>query len=40
MLMSAYSVANLDDIDEAGEGRCPWRPVRHHFGITSFGVTT
>ena len=38
--MSVYSVANLDDIDEAGEGRCPWRPVRHHFGITSFGVTT
>ena len=22
------------------DGREPWRPVRHHFGITSFGVNT
>lgn len=21
------------------DGRCPYRPVRHHFGITTFGVT-
>jgi tetratricopeptide (TPR) repeat protein len=20
------------------DGRCPWRPVRHHLGITAFGV--
>ena len=20
------------------DGRCPWRPIRHHFGITAFGV--
>jgi hypothetical protein len=20
------------------DGRCPWRPARHHFGVTSFGV--
>ena len=33
-----YAVAHLDDIDETDDGRCPWRPVRHHFGITSFGV--
>jgi tetratricopeptide (TPR) repeat protein len=33
-----YAVAHLDDIDETNDGRCPWRPVRHHFGITSFGV--
>jgi mannose-6-phosphate isomerase-like protein (cupin superfamily) len=35
-----YVVANLDDIDEASDGRCPWRPVRQQLGITSFGVTT
>jgi tetratricopeptide (TPR) repeat protein len=36
--MSAYAVAHLDEIDEISDGRCPRRPVRHHFGITSFGV--
>jgi len=36
--MSGYAVAHLDDIDELDDGRCPWRPVRHHFGITAFGV--
>jgi mannose-6-phosphate isomerase-like protein (cupin superfamily) len=36
--MSDYAVAHLDEIDEMDDGRCPWRPVRHHFGITSFGV--
>jgi tetratricopeptide (TPR) repeat protein len=36
--MSDYAVTQLDEIDELTDGRCPWRPVRHHFGITSFGV--
>jgi quercetin dioxygenase-like cupin family protein len=36
--VSSYEVARLDDIDEISDGRCPWRPVRHHFGITSFGI--
>ena len=36
--MSGYAVAHLDEIDELSDGRSPWRPVRHHFGITSFGV--
>ena len=36
--MSGYAVAHLDEIDEQDDGRCPWRPVRHHFGISSFGV--
>src|SRR5512145_543112 len=36
--MSGYAVAQLDEIDEQDDGRCPWRPVRHHFGITAFGV--
>ena len=36
--MSDYSVTHLDQIDEITDGRQPWRPVRHHLGITSFGV--
>ena len=36
--MSGYKVAHLDEIEEVSDGRCPWRPVRHHFGITSFGI--
>ena len=38
--MSGYTVARLDEIDEITDGREPSRPVRHHFGITSFGVNT
>lgn len=37
--MSDYAAARLEDIDEITDGREPWRPVRHHFGIASFGVT-
>jgi tetratricopeptide (TPR) repeat protein len=36
--MSRYAVAHLEEIDEISDGRCPSRPVRLHFGITSFGV--
>src|SRR5436305_3308572 len=36
--MSEYAVAHLDEIEEVTDGREPWRPVRHHFGITSFGI--
>jgi tetratricopeptide (TPR) repeat protein len=36
--MEGYSVARLDEIEEANDGRCPWRGVRAHFGITSFGI--
>ena len=36
--MSRFAVARLDEIDEIDDGRCPFRPVRHHFGITSFGI--
>ena len=36
--MSGYAVSHLDEIDEMDNGRCPMRPVRHHFGITAFGV--
>jgi len=36
--MTEYAVARLEEIDEVDDGRCPWRPIRHHFGISSFGV--
>jgi tetratricopeptide (TPR) repeat protein len=36
--MTSYAVAQIDEIDEITYGRCPWRPVRHHFGVTSFAV--
>src|SRR5581483_5722436 len=37
--MADFAVARLDQIDEVDDGRCPFRPVRHHFGMTTFGVT-
>ncbi len=37
--MAAYSMAQLDEIDKLVDGSCLYRPVRHHFGITSFGAT-
>ena len=37
--MAKYEVARLDEIDEMTDGREPWRPVRHHLGITAFGAT-
>jgi hypothetical protein len=36
--MTSFAVAQLDEIDEIDDGRCPFRPVRHHFGIRTFGV--
>src|SRR5262245_48648155 len=38
--MSGYEIAHLDEIGERDDGREPYRPVRHHFGITSFGITS
>jgi mannose-6-phosphate isomerase-like protein (cupin superfamily) len=38
--MSSYTVTRLAEIEEVRDGRCPFRPVRHHFGIRSFGVNT
>lgn len=34
--MASYS--KIDDIESMDDGRVPFRPVRHHFGISSFGV--
>ena len=38
--MSAYEVVHHDEIEEATDGREPWRAVGHHLGITSFGINT
>jgi hypothetical protein len=37
--VKTYAIARLDEIGALADGRYPYRPVRHHFGITSFGVT-
>jgi tetratricopeptide (TPR) repeat protein len=37
--LARYAVAHLDEIDELADGRCHYRPIRHHLGITAFGVT-
>jgi tetratricopeptide (TPR) repeat protein len=37
--LNGFEVAHLDEIDEQADGRCLFRPVRHYFGITGFGVT-
>ena len=36
--MSNYEAARLDEMPEIDDGREPFRAVRHHFGITSFGI--
>lgn len=36
--MPKYAVAHVDDIDEFADGRCRYRPIRHHLGISAFGV--
>jgi hypothetical protein len=38
--MAGYAIARIDEIEELDDGRQPMRPVRHHFGITAFGVNT
>jgi hypothetical protein len=37
--MVQYAVSKLDDIDEFGDAGASYRPIRHHLGITAFGVT-
>jgi quercetin dioxygenase-like cupin family protein len=36
----SYSFARFDAIEEIDDGRAPFRPTRHHFGISSFGINT
>jgi tetratricopeptide (TPR) repeat protein len=39
MKMAAnYGIAQLHEIDGIDDGREPFRPVRHHFGIQTFGI--
>jgi len=38
--MSGYVVAQIDEMEEVNDGRCPVRPVRALLGIRSFGVNT
>jgi hypothetical protein len=37
--MASYAVAHLDEIEEFADGRCHYLPIRHHLGISAFGVT-
>ncbi len=37
--MARYAVAHLDEIEEFADAGCRYRPIRHHLGITAFGVT-
>jgi mannose-6-phosphate isomerase-like protein (cupin superfamily) len=38
--MARWEVTPLEEIDELDDGREPFRPVRQHFGISSFGVNS
>ena len=38
--MSGYQAAHYTEITDVNDGRVPMRAVRHHFGITTFGVNT
>jgi tetratricopeptide (TPR) repeat protein len=35
-----WAIARIEEIEEVDDGRCPFRPVRQHFGIRTFGATT
>jgi hypothetical protein len=37
--MAGYAVAHLDEIEEFADAGSHYRPIRHHLGITAFGVT-
>jgi tetratricopeptide (TPR) repeat protein len=38
-MVMAYAIAHLDEIAEFEDAGCHYRPIRHHLGITAFGVT-
>ena len=38
--MASSSVSRLDSIGEIDDGGVPYRPLRQHFGIASFGVNS
>lgn len=37
--MVTYAVAHLDEIEEFADAGSHYRPIRHHLGVTAFGVT-
>jgi hypothetical protein len=37
--MAAYAIAHLDEIEEFPDAGSHYRPIRHHLGISAFGVT-
>ncbi|MGY4769761.1 TPR end-of-group domain-containing protein (plasmid) [Kribbella sp. CWNU-51] len=37
--MAGYMVAHLDTIEEFDDAGCHYQPIRHHLGISAFGVT-
>jgi mannose-6-phosphate isomerase-like protein (cupin superfamily) len=37
--MTGYRIARLDEIDEIDDGQRPFRAVRQHLGISTFGIT-
>ncbi len=37
--MASYHVANLYEIEEFADAQSNYRPIRHHLGISAFGVT-
>jgi quercetin dioxygenase-like cupin family protein len=39
-VVASHSVSRYDAIDEIDDGGAPYRPVRLHFGIASFGVNS
>lgn len=38
--MGEWATARIEEVEEIDDGRCPFRPLRQHFGITTFGATT
>jgi tetratricopeptide (TPR) repeat protein len=38
--MADWRAVRLEDVEEASDGRQPWRPLRHHLGIRSFGMNS
>ena len=37
--MAGYAIAHLDEVEEFADAGSHYRPIRHHLGITAFGVT-
>ncbi len=40
MSAGPYRIKRLDEVEQITDGRCPWRPIRLHLGITAFGINS